>query len=110
MNQATFEVRELLEQQQQSRELYLEFLRNSDLNCGLYVLPAASTDPQQPHDEDEVYYVIQGSGSFTADGVESNVNPGTILFVKKGIEHRFHSIQEDLVILVFFASATSENG
>ncbi|MEZ4674484.1 MAG: hypothetical protein R2932_09590 [Caldilineaceae bacterium] len=37
-----------------------EFLRVPDLSMGLYVLPAGDTDPQQPHTEDEVYYVING--------------------------------------------------
>ena len=27
---------------------------------GLYVLPAGGTDPQRPHNEDEMYYVVRG--------------------------------------------------
>jgi quercetin dioxygenase-like cupin family protein len=33
------------------------------------------------------------------------VQPGSLVFVKAGIEHRFHSIKEPLNVLVFFSSA-----
>lgn len=58
-----FDLAHLLEQQEQSNRLYLEFLRVSALSMGLYRLPAGSTDPQQPHTEDEVYYVTDGCAS-----------------------------------------------
>jgi mannose-6-phosphate isomerase-like protein (cupin superfamily) len=82
---------------------WLEFLRVSSLRTGLYVLPAGSTDPQAPHEEDEVYYVLRGSARLTADGEETVVGPGTVLYVAAYIEHRFHAIEEDLELLVFFA-------
>jgi len=99
-----FELAELAARQQAGERPYLEFLRVPDLNCGLYVLPAGKPDPQQPHTEDEVYYVISGSGRFSAEGRDEPVGPGTILYVAKHIEHRFHDITEELSILVFFAS------
>lgn len=74
-----FELPELVEQQRQGEDLYLEFLRVPALSCGLYVLPAGSTDPQQPHDEDEVYCVISGTASFTAGDEERSVQPGSVL-------------------------------
>ena len=37
---------------------YKEFLRVDALSCGLYRLAAGSEDMQNPHDEDEVYYVL----------------------------------------------------
>ena len=40
--------------------LYHEFLRVPDLSAGLYVLEAGATDPQSPHTEDELYYVVAG--------------------------------------------------
>jgi mannose-6-phosphate isomerase-like protein (cupin superfamily) len=100
-----FEFAELARRQAESGKLYLEFLRVPDLNCGLYVLPAGGPDPQQPHREDEVYYVISGRGRFSAEGRNEDVGPGTVLYVAKEIEHRFHDITEDLTILVFFASS-----
>lgn len=100
-----FELSELLQQHASGDDLYLEFLRVPALNCGIYRLPAGGPDPQEPHDEDEVYYVIEGAGRFTCEGDEVPVGPGTILYVKAGDEHRFHDISADLTILVFFAGS-----
>lgn len=84
-------------------DIWREFLRVPSLRTGLYALPAGSTDPQTPHEEDEVYHVVRGKARFTADGHEMAVGPGTVLYVAAHVEHRFHAIEEDLEILVFFA-------
>jgi len=100
-----FELSQLAAQRQQSGKLYLEFLRVPSMSLGLYVLPAGGIDPQSPHTEDEVYYVVSGRGSIRVGAEDRAVEPGSIVFVKAGVEHRFHSIAEDLTILVFFAPA-----
>ncbi len=104
MSMKAFDLDGLRSAHQAAGVLYHEFLRVPDLNCGLYVLPAGQPDPQQPHDEDEVYYVISGQGRFQGGDEDVAVSPGTILYVAAGASHRFHAITEDLEILVFFAS------
>jgi quercetin dioxygenase-like cupin family protein len=103
---ALFELSALQQAQALSGEAYHEFLRVPALNCGLYVLPAGSTDRQTSHEEDEVYYVIDGLGVFTVEGADRTVQKGSVLYVKAGVDHRFHSITKDLTVLVFFASST----
>ncbi len=100
----SFELDALAAEHASSGKLYHEFLRVPSLNCGIYVVPAGEPDPQAPHDEDEVYYVIRGAGRFVASGEDISVGPGSIIYVEAGDDHRFHSITEDLQILVFFAS------
>lgn len=95
----------LLKAHAESGKLYHEFLRVPDMSAGLYILAAGSQDPQQPHSEDEMYYIIRGKGKFFYDGQDVDVHEGSTLYVPKQVEHRFHSIEEDLVILVFFAAA-----
>ncbi len=99
-----FEIESLVTRHAAAGDLYHEFLRVPALNCGLYVLPAGTLDPQQPHDEDEVYYVISGAGRFVTGDEDLEVGPGSILYVPAGDDHRFHSITEDLQIFVFFAA------
>jgi mannose-6-phosphate isomerase-like protein (cupin superfamily) len=101
--QFAFHADDLLQTQQDSGKLYHEFLRVPDMSAGLYVLPAGATDPQKPHSEDEMYYVIRGKGKFTYADEDVDVMAGSVLYVPKQVEHRFHSIEEELVILVFFA-------
>jgi mannose-6-phosphate isomerase-like protein (cupin superfamily) len=86
-------------------EPYLEFLRVPSLSAGLYVLPAGASDPQRPHTEDEVYHVVSGRGHIRVRAEDRAVEAGTVVFVEAGVDHRFHSIEEDLAVLVFFAPA-----
>ena len=82
---------------------YVDFLASDKLSVGLAVWPAGSTDHQQPHREDEVYYVISGRGVIRVADEDRPVNAGSLVFVGAGVEHRFHDIEEDLRVLVFWA-------
>jgi mannose-6-phosphate isomerase-like protein (cupin superfamily) len=100
-----YEIADLAAERERLGQLYLEFLRVPSLSVGLYVLPAGGTDPQQPHTEDEVYYVVRGRGAIRVGDEDRAVGAGSVVFVAAGVEHRFHSIEEDLAIVVFFAPA-----
>ena len=86
-------------------ELYREFLRVEGMSAGLYVLDVGAADPQSPHGQDEIYYVVSGRARFTSGGDERAVEAGDVLFVPAHEEHRFHSIEERLSLLVVFAPA-----
>lgn len=89
--------------------LYHEFLRAPSLSTGLYVLPAGSEDPQKPHKEDEIYYVISGRARFKSGSDDWPVSTGDTIYVAATQDHRFHAITEDLVLLVMFAPAEIPN-
>lgn len=99
------ELIDVLEQHKEAGQLWHEFLRVPALSMGLYLLPAGASDPQQPHAEDEVYYVVSGRGSIRVNGEDRKVEAGSIVYVAAYETHRFHSIEEALQILVFFAPA-----
>jgi quercetin dioxygenase-like cupin family protein len=92
-------------QRAESGKLYREFLRVPSMSAGLYVLPAGGPDPQRPHHEDEMYYVVRGRARFRAADEDKTVSAGTVLFVAAGVEHRFYDVEEELAVLVFFAPA-----
>jgi mannose-6-phosphate isomerase-like protein (cupin superfamily) len=102
-----FEVSQLLAERERGQRAYLEFLRVPSMSLGIYSLPAGGTDPQKPHKEDEVYYVLQGRAMIRVGTEDRAVEPGSLVFVAANAEHRFHSITEDLTLLVFFAPAES---
>ena len=104
-----FELAQLISQRGMSNELYLEFLKVPELSMGLYVLPAGGTDPQSPHTEDEVYYVVSGRAQILVADENRDVQTGSIVYVAKNVEHHFHSIEEELTLLVFFAPAEYSN-
>jgi mannose-6-phosphate isomerase-like protein (cupin superfamily) len=104
-----YELTRLISEREASSKLYLEFLKVPDLSMGLYVLPAGGRDPQSPHTEDEVYYVVSGRARILVADEEREVQAGSIVYVAKNVAHHFHSIEEDLTVLVFFAPAEYSN-
>ncbi len=100
-----FELADLLRERAGSDQLYLEFIRTHDLSVGVYVLPAGAADPQAPHTEDEVYHVISGRATIRVGDEDRAVQAGSVVFVGADVEHRFHDIEEELVVLVVFGPA-----
>lgn len=82
---------------------YLQFLRERNMSVGLYALDAGQSDPQQPHRQDEVYFVVSGRGSITVGEETTTVARGSVVYVPAGVVHKFHHITEDLRVLVVFS-------
>ena len=72
-----FDLAGLLAERARTGRPWLEFLRVASLSVGVYHLKAGQADPQQPHTEDEVYYVASGRGRFRAGEEQSAVGPGS---------------------------------
>jgi mannose-6-phosphate isomerase-like protein (cupin superfamily) len=89
---------------------YREFLRVPDLSAGLYVLEAGATDPQSPHTEDELYYVVSGRAMVTVGDERRAVTRGSLIFVPASVPHRFGDIVERLELLVVFGPAEGDRG
>ncbi len=110
VEKAWFTIEELETERVQNGRAYLEFLRVPTMSAGLYALEAGARDPQQPHGEDEIYYVVSGKGMILVGSEDKPVGPGSVVFVGARVEHRFHSIEEDLKILVVFAPPSGSAG
>jgi len=99
-----FELEREIESQRLSGRPYREFLRVPALSCGIYTLPKGARDLQSPHDEDEVYLVVRGKGRVRVAGEERQIGPGALLYVRATSEHSFFEIEDEVTLLVFFAS------
>ena len=104
-----FEIEDLIAKRKESKRWYLPFLKRPTLRMGLYSLPKGANDRQPAHDEDEVYYIENGKAVLRIGDDEQPVKKGSVIFVKRDIPHRFHSIEEPLDVLVFFSSAKPNN-
>jgi mannose-6-phosphate isomerase-like protein (cupin superfamily) len=71
------------------------------LELGVYVLVAPEPDRQQPHDDDEVYVVLEGRGTLELEGVETPLEEGHGVFVPAGAEHRFTGYEQLSVLVIF---------
>jgi mannose-6-phosphate isomerase-like protein (cupin superfamily) len=78
------------------------------LELGVYVLVAPEPDRQQPHADDEVYVVLEGSGALEVEGASVRVAEGDAVFVEAGAEHRF-TAYERLSVLVIFDRSPAGN-
>lgn len=81
-------------------ERFAELFEHGTLLVEIYA--PRGHDPQQPHDRDELYIVVSGSGQFVNGAARHPFGPGDALFVPAGIEHRFEEFGDDLVVWVVF--------
>jgi mannose-6-phosphate isomerase-like protein (cupin superfamily) len=88
---------------------FAEFFRSSTLSLTVVRWPAGSVDDQEPHTEDEVYYVVSGRARLRVAEEVAAVGAGSIAYVAAGVEHRFHDIEEDLRVIVFWAPPRHSN-
>ncbi|MEV7414363.1 cupin domain-containing protein [Streptomyces sp. NPDC089919] len=102
-----FRLEELEAQRAANQGAYLQFLRERNMSVGLYALDAGQADPQQPHGQDEVYFVVSGRASVTVGDETETVARGSVVYVPAGVVHRFHHITEDLKVLVVFSPPES---
>ena len=74
---------------------------SAGLELGVYVLVVPEPDRQQPHDDDEVYVVLEGSGVLEVEGERVPVQEGAAVFVEAGAEHRFVGYEQLSVLVIF---------
>ena len=75
--------------------------RSAGLELGVYVLVAPEPDRQQPHEDDEVYVVLEGSGVLEVEGEQVELTEGHAVFVPAGADHRFVGYERLSVLVIF---------
>ena len=78
--------------------------RSRGLELGVYVLVAPEADRQQPHEDDEIYIVLEGRGVLEVEDQRVDLREGSAVFVPAGAQHRFVGY-ELLSVLVIFERA-----
>ncbi len=100
----------LAEGHRRSPRGYLEALRTGRLRAGLCRLCRGEEVDQHPHEEEGVYLVLEGRGRFRMGDEDFAIEPGFLFTVPARVEHRLHSVSEDLLLLVFFAAVAAATG
>ena len=98
-----FDLKDLLKEHADSDERSPWFMFRDALSMSLYILPAGAEDLQNPHTEDEVYYVLSGKATWVVGDETRPVSEGASIYVDRLIPHKFRDITEDLKLLVIFA-------
>ncbi len=98
----SFSVEQVVTDLKASSHRYKGLLDRPSMRAGIYILASGVTDTQRPHQRDEVYYVISGSGKLVVEDDTLAAVAGAVLFVAAKANHRFVEIDEDLELLVVF--------
>jgi len=85
-----------------SSSYFYTFIDRDSLAAGVLVLQPGEEDTQEPHDNDEVYYVISGNGFLKIKDKDYKVSKDKLFFVAKDVEHYFHGNTKELKVLYFF--------
>jgi len=90
-----------------SNSYFNTFLDKDSLAAGILSLEPGEEDTQEPHESDEIYYIIKGNGSLHINKNDYSVKPGKAFFVPKNIEHYFFGNTKKLIVLYFFGGPDS---
>jgi mannose-6-phosphate isomerase-like protein (cupin superfamily) len=88
-------------------EYFRTFINKQSLAAGVLFLKPGEEDTQEPHQSDEIYYVIRGDGYLKINNKDYRVFEGKVFFVAKNTAHHFFGNTEDLVVLYFFGGPDS---
>jgi len=83
------------------------FINRDSLAAGVLVLQPGDEDTQEPHESDEIYYVISGNGYLKIKNKDYSVSDGKLFFVAKDVQHFFHGNTVELKVLYFFGGPDS---
>ena len=102
-----YDVSKYIEKIKNSDEYFHTFINKQSLAAGILVLQPGEEDTQEPHQSDEVYFIIKGNGFLKIKNKDYPVEQNKMYFVGKEIEHYFHGNTEELVVLYFFGGPDS---
>ena len=83
------------------------FLNKESLAVGVLFLRPGEKDTQEPHESDEIYYILNGNGFLHINKKSYPVKNGQIYFVAKNVLHYFYGNTKNLSVLYFFGGSDS---
>ena len=84
----------------ESGQVFTEVFNHGSLSVEIY--KPDKVDRQKPHNRDEIYVVISGTGTFLNGSNTWPFKSGDFLFVPAGVEHRFVEFTDDFSTPISF--------
>ena len=100
-----FNLKDNLEKIQKSNSYFHTFINKDSLAAGILILKPGEEDTQEPHESDEVYFIISGNGFLKIKNKDYEILKDKLFFVGKGVPHYFHSNTNELKVLYFFGGS-----
>jgi mannose-6-phosphate isomerase-like protein (cupin superfamily) len=102
-----FDTKKFIDEIKRSDGYFHTFLNRKNIAAGILALSPDEEDTQEPHDDDEIYYVVRGDGYLRIQDKDYPVSEGMAYYVQKNIPHRFHGNKKELVVVYFFSGPDS---
>jgi mannose-6-phosphate isomerase-like protein (cupin superfamily) len=100
-----FDTNEYIKKITKSNTYFHTFINKENIAAGVLLLNPGEKDTQEPHENDEIYYIVKGDGFLTIDKRDYPVSDGMSYYVTKKIPHRFHGNKKELVAVYFFGGS-----
>ena len=100
-----FDTNQYFKKLKNSKSYFQTFINKESLAAGVIFLKPDQKDTQEPHESDEIYYVIKGNGFLQIKKKSYPVKEGNIYFVAKNFPHHFYGNTKDLLVLYFFGGS-----
>ena len=97
-----FDLSTYLDKIKKSDNYFHTFINRDSLAAGVLVVKPGEQDTQEPHQSDEVYFIISGDGFLKIKNKDYRVSKDKVFFVAKDVEHCFHGNKKELKVLYFF--------
>ena len=102
-----FNVDKYIEKIRNGNNYFHTLINRENLAAGELVLQPGEEDTQEPHQSDEVYFILQGDGFLKINKKDFPISKNKMYFVGKNIERYFHGDSKELVVLYFFGGPDS---
>ena len=102
-----FNLKDYLDKIKKSDSYFHTFINKDSLATGILILKPGEKDTQEPHESDEVYFIISGNGFLKIKNKDYKISKDKLFFVGKDVPHYFHSNTKELKVLYFFGGSDS---
>ena len=102
-----YNISKYIEKIKKSDSYFNTFINTENLAAGVLVLQPGEDDTQEPHDSDEVYFIITGDGFLKIKNENYPIEKNKMYYVEKKIPHFFHGNKSELIALYFFGGPDS---
>jgi len=102
-----FDAIEYLNKLKKNNSYFHTFINKNSLAVGVIFLKPDENDTQEPHDSDEIYYILDGNGYLQINDKSHRIKKEEIYFVAIDGPHLFYGNTKNLSVLYFFGGSNS---
>lgn len=83
----------------------------TEMAFGVANFPPNKHAPEHKHDNaEEILYILSGSGEFYFNGAPEAVEPGTCVYVPRGVVHSINNLSDEILKVVYVFSPPVRQG